>query len=110
MAANEGVSEKFRARQIRVLPGTPLAVERLREKLLEVHGQLGFDALRTTLADMDINSDGVLSKDELQQGLKSMGIALSKADTEQALSYFDRNGDGVINLSEFVGGLQGDLR
>lgn len=109
-AANQGVPEKFRARPLRILPGTPLAVEHLRERLVQTHGNLGLVSLHNVLVKMDTTGDGVLDRSELQQGLaKEFGIALSKVDAKQIFDYFDKNGDGVIDIAEFVHGLQGEL-
>jgi Ca2+-binding EF-hand superfamily protein len=109
-AANAGVPEKFRVRQVRALPGTPIAVERLRERLVQAHGHLGLVALHNVLAGMDTSGDGVLDKAELQDGLaKEFGISLSKVDAQHVFGFFDRNEDGRIDIAEFVHGLQGEL-
>lgn len=109
-AANEAVNEKFRVRSLRKLPGTPLAVEQLRERIIQAHGSLGLASLRSILASIDTSGDGVLDKAELQSGLaKDFGITLSKANAQEIFDYYDHSGDGMIDISEFVHSLQGQL-
>ena len=50
-SANEAVPAQFRINRVRFMPGTPIPVERLREKLLERFGILAFTAMRTALGN-----------------------------------------------------------
>jgi chromosome segregation ATPase len=49
---------------------------------------------------MDVNSDGVLSKEEFKSKLRAMGWSIK--DAEQCFAAMDGNGDGEISADEFA--------
>ena len=56
------------------------------------------------------NSNRKLDGDELLSGLKSNGgIKLSKAEADALVKNFDRDGDGEIDLQEFLIGVRGKM-
>lgn len=59
-----------------------------------------FSQLRTAFAAMDKNGDGMLSIEELKEGLKSTGE--SSNNIEELLKRVDEDGNGCINYSEFL--------
>jgi len=53
-----------------------------------------------TFASMDMNGDGVLSKEEFKSKLRGMGWSIK--DAEQCFAAMDRNKDGDISADEFA--------
>lgn len=74
---------------------------------LAMHGhQAGSFALhyQSQLAkQVDTNSDGVISKSELQQAVTSGGGSSAQADT--LYKAMDKNGDGTVSTDEFKSGI-----
>lgn len=64
-------------------------------------GQIG--ALRTVFEKMDRNGDGVLSAQELCDGLKGSGVPT--AEIKEMLQDIDMDGSGMIEYTEFVAGV-----
>jgi Ca2+-binding EF-hand superfamily protein len=58
---------------------------------------------------MDNNGDKKLSKEELKYGMRDYGIELSPNELEQIFLYFDKNGDGSIDVSEFLVAIRGEM-
>ena len=54
---------------------------------------------------MDDNGNKVLSREELKYGLRDYGIDLSNKQLDAVMSYFDRNGDGTVDIDEFLLGM-----
>lgn len=73
-SANAAMPLKFQVNRVRFMPGTPVPVEKLREKLIERHGILAFSAMRHSLGK------GKVSGKKLQTVLKELGLEVSKAD------------------------------
>lgn len=51
---------------------------------------------------IDRNSDNFLSKSELNDFLKKIGLNVSSSETKALLDYFDENKDNKISIKEFV--------
>ena len=81
-AANKAVSSKFQVSRVRFMPGTPVPLEKLREKLLSRYGILAFTAIRAALGN-----DTVTGK-QLQLILADMGLEVSRADFCMILAFF----------------------
>lgn len=58
---------------------------------------------------MDDSGDNKLSKEELKYGLADYGMQLNLLELDGVFSYFDRNRDGHIDISEFLRGIRGDM-
>ena len=84
-------------------------VEKVRRKIVERGGSNGIRSIAKLLAIMDDNGDKRLSKEELRFGLRDYGIDLTPTEMEQVFLYFDRDGNGYIDCTEFLVGLRGDL-
>jgi len=84
-------------------------VDKVRRKIVERGGSTGIRAVSRLLAIMDENGDKRLSKDELKYGLRDYGIELSPSELEQIFAYFDRDRDGIIDFTDFLVGLKGDI-
>lgn len=84
-------------------------VDKVRKKIVERGGSNGIRSIVKLLTIMDDNGDKRLSKDELKYGLRDYGIDLTPTELEQVFLYFDRDGNGFIDATEFLVGLRGDL-
>lgn len=84
-------------------------VEKVRRKIVERGGSNGIRSISKLLSIMDDNGDKRLSKEELRYGLRDYGIDLTPTEMEQVFLYFDRDGNGFIDSTEFLVGLRGDL-
>jgi hypothetical protein len=61
------------------LPGKPLSLEKLREKIIERYGILGMSALRYYLGE------GSISANRFKQTLKELNVTLSRAEFSQVI-------------------------
>lgn len=52
---------------------------------------------------------GFLGRAETQWCLRENGQRLSEQETERIFKYFDKNGDGLISIHEFIEGVRGSL-
>ncbi|KAJ9688717.1 hypothetical protein PVL29_014389 [Vitis rotundifolia] len=59
------------------------------------------EELRRVFATFDKNSDGFITKQELRESLKNIGILLTMKDVEEMVERVDANGDGLIDPDEF---------
>ncbi|KAJ4831055.1 hypothetical protein Tsubulata_001796 [Turnera subulata] len=57
--------------------------------------------LKSVFATFDKNGDGFITKQELRESLKNIGIFLSEKEVEDMVVKVDSNGDGLIDLDEF---------
>lgn len=61
-------------------------------------------SLASAFDTFDTNNDGVISLQELKDGLASrLKASVSEEQAQNILDYFDKSGDGVIQLDEFKG-------
>ena len=87
------VPPKFQISQVRMLPGTPIALERLRGRLLERHGILAMSALRYFLGKVTI------TQRQFQSKLKELGLELGGefgiklSEISQMVAYFTTSVD-----------------
>jgi Ca2+-binding EF-hand superfamily protein len=105
LTQNSGVPKEFKAKTIRNLPGVPLAVERVREKVNK-RGK-GIRGLARTMRIFDNDGSGKLSRDEFKFGLRDYGVEMSEADIDNVIKYFDRDGDGSLDYNELLRGIRG---
>ncbi|KAL0213946.1 hypothetical protein P9112_006130 [Eukaryota sp. TZLM1-RC] len=59
------------------------------------------DELRAAFNTFDKNSDGFISRDELQTMMEALGISLSESELSEMFETADTNSDGVISFEEF---------
>ncbi|CAI9100843.1 OLC1v1038028C1 [Oldenlandia corymbosa var. corymbosa] len=57
--------------------------------------------LRSVFSTFDKNNDGFITKQELKDSLKNIGIVMSESDVAEMIKRVDSNGDGLIDLDEF---------
>lgn len=58
--------------------------------------------LLNTFRALDLNNDGVISRDELLQGFKKIDNALTEADVSVMIKKIDNNQSATIDYTEFV--------
>ena len=73
---------KFEPIDIRLLPGTPIALEKMRRRLIERHGILAFPALRFHLPQVEV------SVEQLRQAVKRLEVEFSRAEFDQVMGIF----------------------
>ena len=56
----------------------------------------------STFKKLDKNNDGVLSKDELLEGLRNIDQNINDSDVERILSEIDNNKNNTLDYTEFV--------
>ncbi|GAA0174787.1 calmodulin-related [Lithospermum erythrorhizon] len=59
------------------------------------------DELRRVFQMFDRNGDGSITKKELHDSLKNMGIAIPDLELTQMIEKIDVNGDGCVDIDEF---------
>lgn len=59
------------------------------------------DELKRVFGTFDKNSDGFITKQELRDSLKNIGIVMDEKDIDDMIKNVDTNGDGLIDLDEF---------
>ena len=85
-------------------------IERVIAKILERAGANGgLKSLQRTLSIMDNNGDKRLTKEELKYGLADFGIELNIREIDDIFTYFDRDRNGFVDVTEFFVGVRGDL-
>ena len=57
---------------------------------------------------MDANSDGSVTRQELEAMLKGLGSRMPDSEIQDMINKADKNGDGKICFCEFVTASQGD--
>ena len=76
------------------------------------HGELQdmSASLQEAFEGFGTNGDGVLSRQELVKGLRSIGIDMSTSDERELMSLLDTDGDGEIDVGEFVSEFKVNMR
>merc|ERR1712186_167012 len=70
-----------------------------------IAGQLGdsqIKALRETFMTLDNNGDGMLTVNEMKEGLTKAGLKEIPPDLQQIMEDVDSDGSGVIDYTEFL--------
>ncbi|KAJ4952598.1 hypothetical protein NE237_029430 [Protea cynaroides] len=57
--------------------------------------------LERVFATFDKNGDGFITKQELGESLKNMGLSTTDSEVESMIAGLDANGDGLIDMDEF---------
>lgn len=90
-------------------PEARAVIKKFKEKMLARAGDNAVRGLTRSLSLMDKDASGTLSKEELFNGLQRYGVACTLADCDIVLKHFDRNGEGRVDLTEFLRGIRGHL-
>eukprot|EP01059_Diplonema_ambulator_P037188 TRINITY_DN969_c0_g1_i1.p1 TRINITY_DN969_c0_g1~~TRINITY_DN969_c0_g1_i1.p1 ORF type:complete len:544 (+),score=164.34 TRINITY_DN969_c0_g1_i1:44-1675(+) len=80
---------------------------RIRDKILERSGGLGFRGIIRSLRIMDDDGNRKLSRRELKDGMATYGVQMTPAELDAAFEEFDRDGDGAISITEFLVAIRG---
>eukprot|EP00825_Cyclidium_porcatum_P038950 TRINITY_DN4622_c0_g1_i3.p1 TRINITY_DN4622_c0_g1~~TRINITY_DN4622_c0_g1_i3.p1 ORF type:complete len:228 (+),score=57.57 TRINITY_DN4622_c0_g1_i3:166-849(+) len=72
-------------------------------------GSLGFRNLKKIFQEMDKDGSGTLDADDFRWGLKNYGLQFTDQECKILLNEFDKNKNGVIEFSEFISILRGQL-
>jgi len=51
---------------------------------------------------MDVNGDGIVTKEELRTSLKGLGEEISDEVVNEMIAIADENGDGKVDIEEFI--------
>lgn len=64
--------------------------------------ELSIASLRNTFISLDVNGDGLLTIEEMKEGLSKSGLEEMPADLLQILKDVDSDNSGVIDYTEFL--------
>ena len=85
--------------------GETMDAEQMLRRLVEKAQRIGAD-IDTTFRHFDVNGDGTLTQTELEEGLAKLkifdGIPKWKKQIPGLIKKFDKDGDGTIQLKEFL--------
>ena len=76
---NNKAVAKFKVSDVRMLPGTPMSVEKLRRKLIERYGIFAFSALRATMKSSHV------SFNEFHACMKQLDIDMPRSELDQVI-------------------------
>ena len=58
--------------------------------------------LKDVFAQLDVNNDGFITKDELKKMMEGLGEKVEESMIDAMIAMADSNGDGKIDFNEFV--------
>lgn len=99
-AGNGGVTKQFAVTSVRYLPGTPIAFERFRERLLELYGILGMSCVRSA-----IGNRAEISSSDFYQLVKETGVTMTRTEIQQMLAYLTPT--DTVQCAKLMGLLRG---
>ncbi len=63
---------------------------------------LSDESIRTIFSELDLDSSGTISEDEMAAVMGQLHLPFSKADFQRVLADHDADGDGLLSLNEFA--------
>ncbi|GMI00940.1 hypothetical protein TrVE_jg7309 [Triparma verrucosa] len=105
-SADPAAGEEFRN-----LP-PPLSPEGLIAKvlgILKARSKNAVRGLKSAFKAMDDVGDYKLDKEDLKWGLRDLGVDLDDEQFGVLFTYFDKGGDGIISLTEFLTAIRGEM-
>lgn len=106
---NKAVGRAFRVNQMRLLPNVPTAIQSLQEALIEEHGVHAMHLKLKVFMVYDANGNMLLERNELAALLEDLDVSLKDDEMSSVWNFFDRNGSGAVDYTEFVSGLCGEF-
>jgi len=100
---------RFGGKKIAFQNGKGNIVDRLRVKFYKSHGATWVNVLKDVVRRFDSTGDNFLDRDELKAGFENLGLTMPYTEIDQVMSFFDRNGDGVVSIAEVNTRLRGEL-
>ena len=76
------------------------------DDIMPASGKSGTDVFEDMFNEYDLNGDGVLTVEELTEGLMKAGIIMSKKKFKLLMQELDKDRSGTISLKEFRRGLK----
>ena len=55
------------------------------------------------------NGDKKIDREEFAVGMREIGLELSRDESNKLIAFFDRDGDGNVDFTEFLIGVRGVL-
>lgn len=95
-----GPHEKTDVSQIEQVKKTSQGMDQEKELVIK-NGVVTKSELRSVFGTFDKNKDGYITKQELRESLKNIGISAEEKDVVDMVENFDSNGDGLIDFDEF---------
>ena len=83
-------------------------VTHLRSNLIQ-RGPRGLMSIRRTFMLVDENGDKKISFNEFEKMFKRYRFNISQVEINNLFNYFDKDGSGFIDYSEFINGIVGEL-
>ena len=65
-------------------------------------GKLKEDELRAVFSTVDLDHNGFISKSELKNMMVTLGESIKDQEVNDMIEKADSNGDGQINIEEFI--------
>ena len=90
----------------------PLSAAGLIAKVLDVmkkRSKNAVRALKSAFKSMDETGDFKLDREDLKWGLKNLGVELNDEQFGVLFAHFDKGGDGIISLTEFLVATRGEM-
>ena len=69
----------------------------------------GIKGISRIFKAMDVKGDSNLDVDDFRWGLMDFGVQVTKEEATQVLEHFDIDKNGLVNFSEFLRTLRGNL-
>lgn len=83
-------------------------VKDLKAKILD-RSPFGVRGLSRIFKAMDVKGDTNLDVDDFRWGLMDFGVQVTKEEAAQVLDHFDIDKNGLVNFSEFLRTIKGNL-
>lgn len=92
--AGNAANKLFQTKCLRLIPGTPIILEKFREQLLERHGALALARVRYCM------SSGTVSCSAFRTKILACEVKLTPADINQILAFFTPS--DTLNVDQFI--------
>lgn len=97
-----GINTSHRAAEIDTHRQTQQAASQTGKSYFVINGEMYSAKLKVDFKDMDVDGNGVVTKEDLRQKAKEIDYYLSESELEETIQGMDEDGDGRISLEEFI--------